>query len=55
MPLSLKKTPQKTYVTKDMTEITSAVSTCRSQARAAKPYPELTSQAAASEKELIPH
>lgn len=44
---------KKRNVTKDMTEIISAVSTCRSQA--AKTYPELSSQAAVSEKELIPH
>lgn len=53
--IELKKTKKKTYVTKDMTKMISAVRTCRSQARAAKTYPELTSQAAVSEKELIPH
>lgn len=38
-----------------MTKMISAVRTCRSQAKAAKTYPELTGQAAVSEQELIPH
>lgn len=55
LPMPLSKKKKKTYVTKDMTKMISAVRTCRSQARAAKTYPELTGQAAVSEQELIPH